>query len=150
MSDKCWIGCGCKILWQNLLLEFIHRVYYKIMTPIFWPVNNVLKLLLIYCSIQVWNKGRHLALNLRSLTLSLRHSMIGTFWVGLIPVIIMVDILFHWPSILLRHWCHPFLLFRLFTHSLHINKFYINKLLPQSTNLLLTSKINEPNIYFTS
>ena len=47
LSDKCGVGRGSKILGQDLLLEFIHRVDDEVMSSVLRPVNDVFEPLFV-------------------------------------------------------------------------------------------------------
>jgi hypothetical protein len=59
LSDESWVRGSCEIVREDILLERIHWVYYKVMTTVATPIDYVRKPFLIDSAVKVGNEWWH-------------------------------------------------------------------------------------------
>jgi len=59
LSDESWVRGSCEIVWEDILLEWIHWVYYKVMTTVVTPIDYVRKPFFVYSAVKVRDEWWH-------------------------------------------------------------------------------------------
>jgi hypothetical protein len=59
LSDESWVRGSCEIVREDILLEWIHWVYYKVMTTVVTPIDYMRKPFFVYSAVKVGDEWWH-------------------------------------------------------------------------------------------